>query len=181
MEPGLRALLHANQPGLLPSFLPSACLPAAIPPSRWPHGKPNATRPLRSRRHRTRIGGNPERVPAGPRRGLAAPGGPGRLRGIRGRFQTRPWRPGWQEPSRAFPAGGRGEEPSVGVPRVLRAELGALPAGAPAAAGSAAGCPMRHNPLPHPRPGRRGEGNAELCQLLVGSRGSAALSALHGN
>jgi len=39
MEPGLRALLHANQPGLLPSFPPSfpppACRDPSFPPAAW--------------------------------------------------------------------------------------------------------------------------------------------------
>lgn len=69
MEPGLRALLHANQPGLLP---PSARPPAAIPPSRPPHGKARGP-PQPHHARAVRIDCNPARPPGGTQLPLARP------------------------------------------------------------------------------------------------------------
>lgn len=174
MEPGLRALLHANQPGLLPSFPPPACLPRSLL--------------LAGRMASPALPGAPQQAAPRPAwvvtqrelqrdraAGLAAPGGPGRLLAVSGRLQSSPLAPSWQEPVSALPAraGARGS------PCGSRGLSGLTPRRPPGR--GAAGLPRQRQSLPQPRPGRRGEGNAELCQLLMDSRGSAALSALHGS
>lgn len=68
MEPGLRALLHANQPGLLPSFPPPACLPRSLLLA-GRMASPALPGPSAAGGTALGIGGNPERVPAGPHSG----------------------------------------------------------------------------------------------------------------
>lgn len=95
MEPGLRALLHANQPGLLPSFPPPACLPRSLllagrmasPALRGPSAA-GGTAPA--------IGGTSESSGGTAQRGRRHPGDLAGCWVSVVEFRPRPRRPGWQ-------------------------------------------------------------------------------------
>lgn len=198
MEPGLRALLHANQPGLLPSFLPS--LPLSLPPSLPPPAclprslllagrmaSPTQSGPSAADSTTPGRGGNPERVPVGRR------GGAGSTRGdLAGWWvsvvdcRPRPRCPGCQEPvsmrsRKGQRRGGSSSYTSCGF-FMLTSRLPLPRRRTDDSRQRRAVLPGKRQPTAEaPGQARKGEGNAELCQLLTGSRGCVALLALHSH
>lgn len=157
-----RCCMLISPASFLPSLPPSLRLPAAIPPSRRPHGKPNTPRPLRNVQPAAGRGGNPE-GPSGRANGAAGgTGGASRLTATGGSSRSSPVVRGIAGPASPKGSSGRRPAPSTPLPRVQPQ---------PQRRGSSGrGCPAGADPPPYPGEARKREGNAELCQLLLGSR-----------